>query len=79
MVGHRGQASQHVGQIFLRVDATAPAALDDGVDNCTAPTCVGMTDEEPAVSTNDRRPYIILYSAVSAEPGSRVDQLQAAA
>jgi hypothetical protein len=48
LIGHRGQAAQHVGQIFLGVNTPATATLDDGVDHRTAPPGVGMADEEPA-------------------------------
>ena len=35
--GHRGQACQHIGKVFLGVNAVAAAALVDGVDDGTAP------------------------------------------
>ena len=46
--GHRGQACENIGEIFLRVDAVTAAALDEGVNDSAAPTGVGMSDKEPA-------------------------------
>ena len=46
VVFHGGQATQHIGQVFLRIDAAAAATLNDGVDDGAAPAGVGMADEQ---------------------------------
>jgi hypothetical protein len=46
-VGHVRQTSEHVTQIGVRVDATAPAAVDDRVDDGTALARVRLANEKP--------------------------------
>ena len=45
MVFHRRQPSQHIGQVFLRIDPAPPAALNDRVNDGGAPPRVRMSDE----------------------------------
>ena len=51
---HRGQPAQDVGEVFLGVDPATAATDDQGVDDGTAPTRVGMPDEEPPATANCR-------------------------
>ena len=46
------QSAQNLGEVFLRVDRATAATDDEGVDHSTAPTGVGMPDEEPAAAAN---------------------------
>jgi hypothetical protein len=57
--GHRGQALQNVGEVFLRIDPVAAAALDDGVNDGATPTGIRMPDKEPAALSDGRGPYIV--------------------
>jgi len=50
--GHRGQALQNVGEVFLRIDPVAAAALDDGVNDGATPTGIRMPNEEPSTFSN---------------------------
>ena len=52
--GHRWQAPENVGEVLLRVNGVAAAALDDGVDDGTAPPCVRMADEKPPLLSDSR-------------------------
>jgi hypothetical protein len=45
--GHGGEAPENVGEVFLRVDAVAAAALDEGVNDGAAPARLRMSNEEP--------------------------------
>lgn len=40
-----GQAGQDVGEIFVRVQTTPPAAAQDRIKDRAVPTGIGMTDE----------------------------------
>jgi hypothetical protein len=71
VVFHGGQAAQHIGQIFLRVDAATAATLNDGVDDRTAPAGVGMADEAPALATHHRGPHVIFYAEEPIMPSIR--------
>ena len=44
VVGHVGQARQHLAQIGIRVNATPTATLDEGVDDGTALTGISFSD-----------------------------------
>lgn len=39
-------------EVFLRIDAVAPAALQDRIDDCTALSGFRMPDEEPVLFSN---------------------------
>ena len=60
----RRQAGQHVGEIFLRVQAAPPATDQDGIDHRAAPSRLGMADEEPSLATDRRRANVILDQIV---------------
>jgi hypothetical protein len=64
VIFHGGQATQHIGQVFLRINATAAATLNDGVDDRAAPASVGVADEQPALSTDHRWPHIIFHVVI---------------
>lgn len=49
-----GQAAEDIGEVILRIDAAAPATDQDGVNNGTAPTSIGMSNEEPSFAANGR-------------------------
>jgi hypothetical protein len=46
-VGHVGQAREHVPKISKGVKAAASATFDEGVNDGTALTGLGIADEEP--------------------------------
>jgi hypothetical protein len=58
--GHRGQALQNVGEVFLRIDPVAAAALDDGVNDGATPTSIRMPNKEPSTFSNRGRSYVVL-------------------
>ena len=47
-----GKASQDIGEVFLGIDAAAPATDDERVDHGTAPTGIRMPQEEPAAAAD---------------------------
>src|SRR5580658_520277 len=49
MVGHSRQPGKDVAQIGVWIDASAAAGLDNGVDDCSALTGSGFSDEEPVL------------------------------
>ena len=57
--GHRGQTAERIGQVFLRVDAKAAAALDEGIDHGATPTRVRVPDKEPAALADRRRSHVV--------------------
>jgi len=44
-----GQAGEHVAQVVQWIDFAAAAALDDGVEDGSALTGIGGTDEQPVL------------------------------
>jgi len=44
---HRGQSMEDIGEVFLRVDPTTATTDDERVNYRTAPTRVGVPNEEP--------------------------------
>ncbi len=44
-VGRGWQPGEHVAQVGVRVDASPPATLDDGIDNRAAIASIGFTNE----------------------------------
>ncbi len=60
----RGQASQDVAEIFLRVEAASPATDQDGIDHRTAPPGLGVADEEPPFAAHRRGPDIVLHQGM---------------
>ena len=55
------QPRQHLGEIFLRVQAAPPATDQDRIDHCAAPSGLGVADEEPSLATDRRRAEVILH------------------
>jgi hypothetical protein len=47
VVGHLGQAGQHVREIGMRINAPAPAAFDDRVNDGPAFSGLSLAQEEP--------------------------------
>ena len=66
------QASQHIGEIVLRVQAAPPATGQDGVDHRATPSGLGMADEQPPLAVmevlSSVRCYARLLKLGSAEP-----------
>src|SRR5436190_18768839 len=54
--GGMGQAAQDVGEVVVGIDASASAAAQQGVEDGAAPTCAGMSDEEPAFAADGGGP-----------------------
>ena len=48
------ESAQHVGEIFLRIDAAPAAALDDPIDHRAAPAGLWVADEEPTTLVRER-------------------------
>jgi len=46
--GHRRQPLENIGEVFLRIDAVAAAALNDGIDDGTAPPGIRVPEKEPS-------------------------------
>ena len=57
---HRGQACQNFGEVFLRIDSMPTTALDEGVNDGAAPTCIRVPDKEPAAFSDCGRPHVVL-------------------
>jgi len=71
LVGHAGQAGEHVPHVGQRVDAAALARHDDRVDDRGAVAGVGVTDEQKILLVMrsysiDRPPTLGGYSAAYA-------------
>ncbi len=49
MVGHFGQAGQHVFEIAVGINAPTPAAFDHGVKDGSAFSSIGVAHEEPVL------------------------------
>jgi len=60
VVFHGRQPPQHIGQVFLGIEAVPAAALNDRVNHGAAPTRLRMSDEEPAAPAHRRGPHVIL-------------------
>ena len=46
--GHRRQPLENIGEVFLRIDAVTAAALNDGIDDGTAPPGIRVPEKEPS-------------------------------
>src|SRR5205807_8567853 len=64
VVLHRGQACEHVTEIFLRIEATSPAADQDRVNHRAAPSRLGMANKPPASPPQGCRPDGLLHQVV---------------
>lgn len=71
LVGHRGQAPEHITKVLEGVLAVALTGDDEGVDDRGALSRLGMADEEPVFPPEDGRPDRILNEIV-VETGDRV-------
>jgi hypothetical protein len=60
----RGQATQYIGKIFLRVEATSPTADQDRIDHHAAPSGLGMANKQPWSPPHGRRPDDVLDQVV---------------
>src|SRR6266542_6725780 len=49
---HPWHPGQHVGQVFLSLDASSSATLKNRIDHRTAPTRIRMANEEPTALTH---------------------------
>ncbi len=58
------QAGQHIGEIFLRVQAAPPATDQDRINHRTAPSRLGMADEQPPLAAHRRGANVILDQIV---------------
>src|SRR5579883_3206616 len=69
----RRQAGQHIGEIFLRVQASPPATDQDGIDHRAAPSRLGVTNEEPSLAATavGRISFSTRLSSISKRPSSR--------
>ncbi len=47
--GHLGKAGEHVAQVGQRIEVTAAAALDDGLEDGSALAGGGSSDEQPVL------------------------------
>jgi hypothetical protein len=61
---HGREPSQDIGQVFLRVDPATAATDDEGVDDSAAPTGVGVSNEEPAATTDGGNPNRVFHEIV---------------
>ena len=66
-----GQASENIGEVFLGVQTSPTTAAQDRVNYRAAPSGMGITDEEPALSTHCRRANVVRSTLVF-DPGSHV-------
>ena len=64
MVGHVGQAGQHVPEIGKRIEPPAPAAFNHGVDDGAPFTGIRFPNEQPILLANGRGPDGILHEVV---------------
>jgi hypothetical protein len=74
LIGHLGQASQHVTQIRQRVFAVALAGDDNRVNDRTALAGVGMANEQPVLLSDSRGPNRI-FDEVVVQPGLPVVEM----
>src|SRR5206468_3198572 len=64
VVGHIGQASQHVFEIGVGINAPATAGFDDGVNNCSALAGIRVAHEEPVLFSKGSRTNGIFHQVV---------------
>jgi hypothetical protein len=63
LVGHRRQPVEHIPEVRQGIDAMTPAGDDDRVDDGRAFAGIGVTDEEPVLRAEFRRPDRIFDQA----------------
>jgi hypothetical protein len=59
-----GQAGKDIHQISLGIQTPSPRAHQHGVNHRTAPSRVGMTDEQPSLAPHRRGSNVILDQVV---------------
>ena len=59
-----GNAGEHVSQISMRIDAPSPTALDNCVDDGTALPRIGVSEKQPVLLADSRRPNGIFHAIV---------------
>ena len=59
---HSGQAGEHVGKVFLGIDAQAAAVLHDGVEDGTLLSRLLIAQEEPVFRTKLGRANRVFYA-----------------
>ena len=59
-----GDAGEHVSQISMRIDAPSPTALDNCVDDGTALPRIGVSEKQPVLLADSRRPNGIFHAIV---------------
>ena len=64
MIGHGGQAAQHVFEVGVGVQAPTPAALDNRIKDGSPVACVGIAHEQPVLLANRGRANGILDQVV---------------
>ena len=64
MVGHVGQAGEHVLEIIVGVNASASATFDESVKDGSAFTGVGIAHEKPVLFAQGRRTNGVLDQIV---------------
>jgi hypothetical protein len=64
MIGHFGQASQHVLKVSVGIDTPAAAAFDDGVNDGSAISGIRIAHEEPVLFSQSRRADGIFHQVV---------------
>lgn len=73
LVGQVRQAGEHIAQVGIRFDATAPATFDDGVNYCAACAGVGFPDEQPVLFSKRRGPDRV-FDEIVVELDTAIDQ-----
>ena len=71
MVGHPGQAGEHVAEVGEGILAVTLAGDDEGVDDRRALAGVRMTDEEPVLLADRGGPDGVFYSEIAIMPRCR--------
>src|SRR5579885_1349534 len=60
----RRQAGQHIGEIFMRAQASPPATAQDVIYHRAAPSRLGVTNEEPSLAAHRRGANIVFHEVV---------------
>jgi hypothetical protein len=64
MVGHVGQAREHVLEVSVGINAPAPAAFNEGINDGGPFSGVGLANEEPVLLSQGRGPDGIFHQVV---------------
>jgi hypothetical protein len=74
-VGHVWQAGEDILEIRVRVESTPAAAFDDGVNDGTAFTSIGIADKEPVLLADGGGPDGILDKVMPCRISCRAAEL----